>query len=180
MKAHKAKMQGNEGPQKPKWREMNAHEAKMKGNTSPKGKNANKSKGRRPKWKEINAQKVKMKRIKAQKMKVKGSEDPEGQTERKWKPKRSRSRNERKLKSKSKSESKWMPPKRDDSNASAKSPGHWLRCRTVYFQRHHLCLLAARFAQGKARRKERKTHKCNMKGIAGLKNKNEKKWGPKK
>ena len=47
MKAHKAKMQGNEGPQgqnerkwrptRPKCKEMKAHKAKLQGNEGPEG-----------------------------------------------------------------------------------------------------------------------------------------------
>ena len=88
-----------EGPQKltpkePKCKEVKAHKAKMKGNEGPQGQNARKSRSTRLKWKEIKAQKAKIKgnespkakmqkpkckEMKAHKAKMKGNEGPKGQ-----------------------------------------------------------------------------------------------------
>ena len=42
MKTQKAKVKGNEGPERPKCKEMKAQKTKMKGNESPKGQNERK------------------------------------------------------------------------------------------------------------------------------------------
>ena len=117
MKAHKAKMQGNEGPQgqnarkwrptRPKCKEMKAQKAKMQGNEGPQGQNERTwrskggdpyrnapLKGKRFVWPRKAGVCTSPRRLRfnlrfgAQKAKMKGNEGPKGQNERKWRPKK--------------------------------------------------------------------------------------------
>ena len=90
MKAHRAKIQGNERPQGQnarKWRPRRLKTAKW-------SRNARKWRPTRPKCKEMKAQgqnarkwrptRPKCKEMKAHKAKMQGNEGPQGQNERKW------------------------------------------------------------------------------------------------